>query len=137
MNIAIIAHNDRKLLLEQFCKAHETILNQHTLIATDATAKFIERALDHPVTHCMRGASGGKQQIASLISYDEIDLLLLFRSTVQSTAPSPEDASILRLCDSHCIPVATNLATAEILLSGLQHGDLDWRDLHHAAEKKK
>ena len=134
MNIAVIAHNDRKMLLEQFCTAYQSILNQHSLIATDATAKCIERALGHPVAHCMRGTSGGKQQIASLISYDEIDLLLLFRSTLQSAAPSAEDANILRLCDSHCIPVATNLATAQILLVGLQKGDLDWRDLHHSTK---
>ena len=131
MNIAVVAHDDRKVLMEQFCTAYKAILSNHNLIATGDAANILERTLDCSVQRCMSGSSGGKQQIVSLIACDEIDILLFFRSTVQFPF-SDEDLNILRLCDRYFIPVATNLATAELLVLGLQNGDVDWRALHHA-----
>ena len=137
MTIAVVAHDDRKLLAEQFCTAYKGILNDHTLIATNVTAHFLEQALGRPIRHCMSGAAGGKQQIASMLSYNEIDLLLFFRSPIQSRALDADDRNILRICDRNCIPYATNLATAEALLLGLQNGDLSWREIFHPEDGRK
>ncbi|MBO7519690.1 MAG: methylglyoxal synthase, partial [Clostridia bacterium] len=60
---------------------------------------------------------------------DEIDLLLLFRDPLNPKPHEPDEASLLRLCDVHNIPVATNIATAEMLIHGLERGDLDWREI--------
>ena len=77
----------------------------------------------------LSGPQGGDQQIAARISCDEIDLLLFFRDPLSSQSSDPSVLNLLRLCDMHNIPVATNIATAEMLIMGLARGDLDWRDI--------
>jgi methylglyoxal synthase len=72
---------------------------------------------------------GGAQQIGARIAYNEIDLLLFFRDPLSAQEIEPDVQSILRLCDIHNIPAATNVATAEVLIHGLDRGDLDWRDI--------
>ena len=72
---------------------------------------------------------GGNQQISARISCDEIDLLLFFRDP-QTTSPHEQfESDMFRLCDIRNIPVATNIATAEVLIHGLERGDLDWRTI--------
>jgi methylglyoxal synthase len=85
------------------------------------------------------GDYGGEQQMASRISYNEIDCLLYFRDTSGNHSSNyDEDAmNILRLCDMHNIPVATNIATAEILVCAIERGDLDWRNYVNPIYKKK
>jgi len=77
----------------------------------------------------LSGSQGGSQQIASRIGCDEIDLLLLFRDPLNPKPNEPDESALLRLCDVHNIPVATNIATAEVLIHGLERGDLDWREI--------
>ena len=77
----------------------------------------------------MSGAQGGDQQLAARISCNEIDLLLFFRDPLTAKPSEPNDINLLRLCDMYNIPVATNIATAEILIHGLERGDLDWRNI--------
>ena len=129
MNIALIAHDTKKELMVQFCIAYCGILSHHTLMATGTTGKTVEQATGLNINKFMSGAQGGAQQIASRISYDEIDLLLLFRDPLSRKPHEPDENEILRLCDVHNIPVATNIATAEVLIHGLERGDLDWRDV--------
>ncbi|MBQ1231852.1 MAG: methylglyoxal synthase [Clostridia bacterium] len=128
MNIALIAHDTKKELMVQFCIAYCGILSHHTIMATGTTGKTIEQATGLNINKFMSGRSGA-QQIASRISYDEIDLLLIFRDPTNRKADEPDENELLRLCDSHNIPVATNIATAEVLIHGLERGDLDWRDV--------
>lgn len=71
---------------------------------------------------------GGDQQLASSISCNEVDLLIFFRDPLNAKSHEPNDINILRLCDVHNIPVATNIATAEALIHALERGDLDWRE---------
>ena len=128
MNIAIIAHDQKKELMVQFCIAYRGILSKHTILATGITGKRVAEAADLNV-HCFySGSQGGAEQIAARLQYNEIDMLLFFRDTI--VRPNePSDKELLRLCDENNIPVATNIATAEVLVQGLERGDLDWRNI--------
>lgn len=129
MNIAIIAHDAKKELMVQFCIAYCGILSRHNLFATGTTGKLVAEATGLNIVKFLSGNQGGSQQIASRISCDEIDLLLLFRDPMNPKPSEPDERVLLNLCDVHNIPVATNIATAEVLIHGLERGDLDWRDI--------
>ena len=129
MTLALIAHDAKKELMVQFCIAYCGILSRHNLVATGSTAKVVSEATGLQIISFLGGSQGGSQQIASRIGCDEIDLLLLFRDPLDQRADEPDDRALLRLCDVHNIPVATNIATAEVLIHGLERGDLGWRDI--------
>ena len=129
MNIALIAHDSKKELMTQFCIAYCGILSHHSIYATGSTGKMIEAATGLPVIKFLHGSQGGAQQIGALISCNEIDLLLMFRDPLHPKPYEPNEQDLLRLCDVHNIPAATNIATAESLVRGLERGDLDWREL--------
>ncbi len=129
MLIALIAHDSKKELMTQFCIAYCGILSHHTLCATGTTGKLVEDATGLPIIKYLSGSQGGAQQIGARISCNEIDLLLMFRDPLNPKPYEPNDHDLLRLCDVHNIPVATNIATAESLVRGLERGDLDWREL--------
>ena len=128
MNIALIAHDNRKELMVQFCTAYAGILSRHTLCATNTTGKIISDETGLNIHLFMNGAQGGDEQIGARIAYNEIDLVLYFHDP-----NSPEYAEsvsyIAQLCDQHRIPLATNSGTAEALVLALGRGDLDWRDI--------
>ena len=130
MNIAIIAQDTKKELMVQFCIAYCGILGKHKLCSTSRTGKLVSDATGLKISRVLSGSHGGCEQIASRISCNEIDLLLFFRDPMNQT-PDFDYATLLRLCDVHNIPVATNIATAEALIHALERGDLDWRDLIH------
>ena len=129
MEIAIIAHDLKKELMTQFCIAYCGILSKHKLCATGITAKYISEATGLEIERMMAGVQGGKQQIASRISCNEIDILLYFKDTRQDAKTDEAEAELLRLCDLYNIPVATNIATAEAVITALDRGDLDWREV--------
>lgn len=130
MNIALIAHDTKKELMVQFCIAYCGILSQHTLVATGTTGKVVSEATGLPIQCFLAGVQGGDQQIAARIACNEIDLLLFFRDPLNPKShEAANDMNLLRLCDMHNIPVATNIATAEVLIHGLERGDLDWRNI--------
>lgn len=129
MNIAMIAHDAKKELMVQFCIAYCGVLSRHTLCATGTTGKMVSEATGLELQRFMSGAQGGDQQLAARISCNEIDLLLFFRDPLTAKPSEPNDINLLRLCDMYNIPVATNIATAEILIHGLERGDLDWRNI--------
>ena len=129
MNIAITAHDAKKELMVQFCIAYCGILSRHNLCATGTTGKLVADATGLNIQRFLSGSQGGDQQIAARIAFNEIDLLLFFRDSLQTTALESSDKNLLRLCDMHNIPVATNIATAEVLIHGLERGDLDWREI--------
>lgn len=128
MNIALIAHDNRKELMVQFCTAYCGILAQHTLCATANTGKQVQEATGLKVHRFLTFENGGGQQIAARIAYNEIDMVLFFNDPRDEK--SCESVSyISRLCDQNNIPFASNVATAEMLVLGLSRGDLDWRDI--------
>lgn len=129
MNIALIAHDSKKELMVQFCIAYCGIFSHHNLCATGTTGKLVSEATGLTVFRFLSGAQGGDQQIASRIACNEIDLLLFFRDPIRAKPHEPDEAGLLRLCDVHNIPAATNIATAEALVHALERGDLDWRNI--------
>ncbi len=129
MNIALIAHDAKKELITQFCIAYCGILSRHSLCATGTTGKLISEATGLEIQRFLSGQQGGDQQIAAMIACNELDLVLMFRDPLSRKPEEPNEADILRLCDVHNIPIATNIATAEALIHSLERGDLDWRDI--------
>ena len=129
MEIAIIASDSKKELMTQFCIAYCGVLAKHTICATGTTGKYIEDATGLEIEKLLSGSHGGEQQIASRISFNEIDVVLYFRNTSPKNMYDEEEANILRLCDTYNVPIATNIATAEAIILALDRGDLDWRNL--------
>ena len=127
MNIAFLAHDKKKELMVQFCTAYKSVLMKHNLFATATTGRLIADNTGLPITLLLSHKQGGHQQINARIAYNEIDLVLLF------TDPWDDAQMIetIRHCDRHNVPIATNLASAEMLIMGLQRGDLDWREMLH------
>ena len=131
MNIALIANDKKKELMVQFCIAYCGVLSRHNLCATGTTAKLVSEATGLKIQSFLSGTHGGDEQIASRIACNEIDLLLVFRDPLTAKPHEPNEATLLRLCDVHNVPVATNIATAEALIHSLARGDLDWREIVH------
>ncbi len=136
MNIAFLAHDKKKELMVQVCTAYKSILSKHNLFATATTGRLIADNTDLPITLLLSHKQGGHQQINARIAYNEIDLVLLF--TDPNTTEHWDDCQMIetiRYCDKHNVPIATNLASAEMLIMGLQRGDLDWREMLHTKSK--
>lgn len=129
MNIALIAQDPKKELMVRFCIAYCGVLKEHKLCATASTGKMVSDATGLHVINFLSGPQGGCQQIASRVSCGEIDMVILLRDSVHPEFTSRGEDDLLRLCDIHVVPVATNIATAEVLIHGLERGDLDWRNV--------
>lgn len=129
MKIALIAHDEKKELMVQFCIAYCGILSRYSICATGTTGKMVSEATGLEIEKFLGGSQGGDQQIAARISFNEIDMLLFFRDPLNPKPHEPSDINLLRLCDMHNIPYATNIATGEMLIHGLERGDLDWRNI--------
>lgn len=126
MNIALIAHDNKKELMEAFCIAYKFVLTKHKLFATGHTGAIISEATNLEV-HTLDFGKLGVQQIIARIAYNEMDLVIYFADPEEMEESSL--AQLWALCDQNNIPIATNLATAEILINGLQRGDFEWREL--------
>lgn len=127
MNIALIAHDKKKEEMVNFCVAYIEILQKHKLCATGTTGKLIQDATELPVHRFLSGPMGGDQQIGSRVAYNRLDLIIFLRDPLTAQPHEPDVNALLRLCDVHNIPLATNIATAEVLLKAIDRGDLDWR----------
>ena len=129
MEIAIIADDAKKELLTQFCIAYCGILSKHNICSTGITGKYVSDATGLQIERLLSGKQGGVQQIASRVQYNEIDVVLYFRSSDAIPTFNENEYQLLRMCDLHNIPVATNIATAEVIICALDKGDLDWREI--------
>ena len=134
MEIAIIADDTKKELITQLCIAYCGILSKHSICATSTTGAYISEATGLKIEKLLSGTHGGEQQIASRIAFDEIDVLFYFRAantykdSRDVNARMDIEQNLLRLCDVHNVPVATNIATAEIIVTALERGELDYRN---------
>ena len=129
MEIALIADDAKKELMTQFCIAYCGILSKHKLCSTSITGRYIAEATGLEFEKLLPGSHGGVQQICSRVSYNEIDVVLFFRSPDWDAVSKEEEYELLRACDTQNIPIATNIATAEVLITALDRGDLDWREI--------
>ncbi|UOQ42730.1 methylglyoxal synthase [Halobacillus salinarum] len=127
MNIALIAHDEKKEDMIQFTTAYKVILGKHKLFATGTTGKKISEATDLQVTRFLSGPLGGDQQIGAKIAENEMDVVIFFRDPLTAQPHEPDITALLRLCDVHQIPLATNLGGAEVLIRALDRGDIKWR----------
>ncbi|TCS93367.1 methylglyoxal synthase [Hazenella coriacea] len=129
MNIALIAHDQRKERMVQFAIAYESILKKHQLYATGTTGSRVMEATQLKVQRFLSGPLGGDQQIGALVAQNQMDLIIFFRDPLTSQPHEPDILALLRLADVHNIPVATNMASAEILIRAVEEGELAWRNL--------
>jgi methylglyoxal synthase len=129
MEIAIIADDTKKELMTQFCIAYCGILGRHSLTATQTTGKYIKEATGLDIDCMLPGDIGGMDQIVARVAYNEIDMVLYFRDGVKNEPEYEAEHNLLRECDANNIPIATNIATAEVLVLALERGNLDWREI--------
>lgn len=130
MNIGLIAHDAKKKLMQNFCIAYRGILSKNELYATGTTGRLIEEVTNLNVHKYIAGHLGGEQQLGSQIENNDIDMVIFLRDPLHPKAHEPDINNIFLFCDMHNIPLATNLATAELLIKALDRGDLDWREFY-------
>ncbi|MBR3772036.1 MAG: methylglyoxal synthase [Clostridium sp.] len=129
MNIGLIAHDAKKKLMQNFCIAYRGILSKHEIYATGTTGRLIEEVTNLSIHKYLAGHLGGEQQLGAQIEHNEIDLVIFLRDPLTQKSHEPDVNNVFQLCDTHNIPLATNVATAELLIKALERGDLDWREI--------
>ncbi|MEI2665679.1 methylglyoxal synthase [Rossellomorea sp. LJF3] len=129
MNIALIAHDKKKDDLIRFVLAYKSIIEKHTLFATGTTGKRIGEETGLSVHRFRSGPLGGDQEIGSYIANNKMDLILFFRDPLTAQPHEPDVSALIRLCDVYSVPLATNMGTAEVLVRGLDRGDIAWRSV--------
>lgn len=120
----------QKKLMQNFCIAYRGILSKNDLYATGTTGRLIEEVTNLNIHKCLAGHLGGEQQIGAQIENNEIDLVIFLRDPLNPKKHEPDVNNVVHLCDTHNIPLATNLASAELLIKALDRGDLEWRELY-------
>lgn len=119
MNIAFIAHDKKKDDMIEFVKKHLEIIKDHKLYATGTTGKLIGEILGLDVHRFMSGPLGGDQQIGGQVAAGNIDMVIFLRDPLTAQPHEPDVTALLRICDVHGVPLATNIGTAEILINSL------------------
>ena len=137
MNIALISHERKRNLLIRFCEAYCTVLKKHTLFSTEDFGNMISSVVGKSVSTFLKGNRGGYQQIAAKIACNEIDLLVFLKDPFIDVKEETREGEVERLCDLHAVPSATNIATAEAVILGLERGDLDWRNVMNSDSLSK
>ena len=130
MNVGLVAHDSKKKLMQNFCIAYRGILNKHELYATGTTGRLIEEVANLNIHKYLAGHLGGMQQMAAQSEHNEMDLVIFLRDPFTPKTHEPDVNNVIRLCDSYNIPLASNLATAELLIKALDRGDLEWREAY-------
>ena len=130
MRIGLIAHDAKKMLMQNFCIAYRGILSKHELYATGTTGRLIEEVTNLSIHKYLAGPLGGSQQMGAQIDQNQIDAVIFLRDPLAPTSNEPNVNDVVRLCDMHNIPMATNVATAEVLILAIDRGDLEWREMY-------
>ena len=119
MTIGLIAHDAKKKLMQNFCIAYRGILSKHSLYATGTTGRLIEEVANLNI----------HKHLAAQIEHNDMDLVIFLRDPLMPKSHEPDVNDVVRLCDTYNIPLATNLATAELLIKALDRGDMEWREV--------
>lgn len=130
MNIGLIAHNSKKKLMQNFCIAYKGILNKNQLFATGTTGRLVEEVTNLSIHKFLAEHLGGDQQLCAQIEHNQLDLVIFLRDVESPNHHEPDSNNICMLCDMYNIPLATNLATAELLIKSLERGDMEWREIY-------
>jgi methylglyoxal synthase len=129
MNIALIAHDKKKDDLVRFVLAYEAIFSKHALYGTGTTGLRIMEATGLSVERFQSGPLGGDQEVGALIAKNKMDIVFFFRDPLTAQPHEPDVTALVRLCDVYSVPLATNMGTAEVLIKGLERGDIEWRKI--------
>ncbi|VEF48987.1 methylglyoxal synthase [Bacillus freudenreichii] len=132
MNLALIAHDKKKDNIVQFSMAYRHILKKHRLFATGTTGTRIQEATGLDIQRFESGPLGGDQQIGALVAQNQIDMIIFLRDPLTAQPHEPDVSALMRLSDVYGVPLATNMGTAELLIRGLERGDLEWRSIIHS-----
>ena len=116
--------------LSMACRQQAMGIINDDLYATNTTGSLIESVTNLRIRKCIAGSLGGVKQLEALIEQNQLDMVIYFKSTDFVDKNDPSVNNILSLCDQYNIPIATNLATAELLVKALDNGDLEWRSLY-------
>lgn len=130
MKIGLIAHDAKKKLMQNFCIAYRGILSKNEIYATGTTGRLVEEVTNLNIHKYLAGHLGGQQQLASQIEHNDMDLIIFLRDPLSPKSHEPDVNDVVKLCDTYNIPLATNLATAELLIKALDRGDLEWREVY-------
>jgi methylglyoxal synthase len=120
MRIAFIAHDKKKDDLIDFVKRYKEVFEEHELYATGTTGKLIMDTVGLKVTRFLSGPLGGDQQIGAKLATGELDIVIFLRDPLTAQPHEPDVSALLRLCDVHNTPLATNLGSAEIFVKALK-----------------
>jgi methylglyoxal synthase len=120
MRIALIAHDRKKDDILDFVSRYKDILGEHELFATGTTGKLITEVSGLKVHRFLSGPLGGDQQIGGKLAEGEIDFVIFLRDPLTAQPHEPDVTALLRLCDVHCVPLATNLGSAEVIMKALK-----------------
>ena len=130
MNIGLMAHDAKKKLMQNLCIAYQGILRKHELYATETTGRLVEEVANLSINKFISGHLGGARQMIAEIESNTVDLVIFLRDPQETSREEPDTDRVMRVCDIRNIPVATNLATAELLIRALDRGDLEWREMY-------
>ena len=130
MNIGLVAHDSKKKLMQNFCIAYRGILGHNSLFATGSTGRLVEEVTNLPIHKFAAGSLGGMRQLGTLIEQNQMDALIFLRDPLTPKKTEPNVNDVIRMCDTYNIPIATNLATAELLILAIDRGDLEWREMY-------
>jgi methylglyoxal synthase len=129
--LALVAHDVKKDDLVQLIKAHKEELAEVDLIATRGTGQLIQERTGLPVTLFQSEPLGGDQQIGALVASEEVNAVIFLRDPLAAGRNEPDVSALLRVCDVHNVPLATNLATAEAILYFMaEHPEALGRDIN-------
>ncbi|WP_047980059.1 methylglyoxal synthase [Ornithinibacillus contaminans] len=137
MNIALIAHDKKKSQIISFAVAYQYVLQKHSLYATGTTGKMIAEETGLTIHRFQSGPLGGDQQIGAMIANNEMDMVIFFRDPLTAQPHEPDISALMRLCDVYQVPLATNMASSELFIHGLERGDVDWRNVVKANKDRE
>ena len=121
MNIALTAHDDKKKEMISLVSTYQSLLSNHTLYATKTTGTLIKEKVGLDINILLSGPLGGDQQIGALVAEDKIDIVIFLRDPLTAQPHEPDVSALLRICDVHNKPLATNLKSATIMLNTLSN----------------
>ena len=130
MDIGLMAHDSKKELMQNFCIAYKRILSRHDIYSTGDTGRLVEDVTNLPIHKFLPGQLGGVRQMCAPIDCNQMDDVIFLRDINEPESGSNDFLNVIELCDVNNIPVATNIASAELLVLAIERGDLSWRDLY-------
>lgn len=121
MRVALVAHDKKKDDIIDFAKRYKDVLKDHELYATGTTGKLINEIVGIPIYRFLSGPLGGDQQIGARLAEGNMDMIIFLRDPLTAQPHEPDVTALIRLSDVHCIPLATNIGTAEVFMKALKN----------------